>query len=98
MEESTQSTCNLEKVGDKATLWKYKAKIKKKIIGTNTDLKKTAQLKSNNLVHLIDPIFRKIKRLLTLLFKKGNDDPTKNYFDECYMPLVVIKDFNALID
>ena len=31
-------------------------------------------------------------------FKNGDDDPTRNYFDEYYMPLVEIKDFNALID
>ena len=32
-----------------------------------------------------------------LLFKNGNDDPTRNCFDEYYMPLA-IKDFDALID
>ena len=31
-------------------------------------------------------------------FKNGDDDPTRNYFDEYYMPLVEIKDFNTLID
>ena len=33
-----------------------------------------------------------------LSFKNGNDDPTRNYFDEYYMLLVEIKDFDALID
>ena len=33
-----------------------------------------------------------------LSFKNGDDDPAKNYFDEYYMPLVEIKDFNALIN
>ena len=31
------------------------------------------------------------------LFKDGND-PTRNSFDEYYMPIAEIKDFNALID
>ena len=36
--------------------------------------------------------------MFVLSFKNGNDDPTRDSFDECYMPLVEIKDFNALID
>ena len=36
--------------------------------------------------------------MLVLSFKNGNDDPTRNSFDKYYMPLVEIKDFNALID
>ena len=58
----------------------------------------TTQTKSNNLDYLIDPTFGNIYRLFVLSFKNGNDDPTKNYFDEYYMPLVKIKDFNALIN
>ena len=44
---------------------------------------------------MIDPVFRNINRLFILSFKNGDDGPTRN---ECYMPLVKIKDFNALID
>ena len=47
---------------------------------------------------MIDPTFRTINGLLVLSFKNGNDDPTRNSFDKYYMPLVEIKDFNALID
>ena len=36
--------------------------------------------------------------MFVLSFKNGNDNPTKDSFDEYYMPLVEIKDFNALID
>ena len=57
----------------------------------------TTQTKSNNLDYMIDPTCRNINRLFFLSFKKGNDDPTRNSFDEYYMPLVEIKDFNALI-
>ena len=45
-----------------------------------------------------DIIIRNINRLFALLLKNDNDDPTRNSFDEHYMPLVEIKDFNALID
>ena len=37
----------------------------------------------------------KINRLFVLAFKNDNDDPTTNSFDERYMPLLEIKDFNA---
>ena len=52
----------------------------------------------NNLYYLIYPTFRNVNRLFVLSFKNVNDDPTRNSFDEYYMPLVEIKDFNALIN
>ena len=36
--------------------------------------------------------------MFVLSFKNSDDDPTRNSFDECFMSLVEIKDFNALID
>ena len=56
------------------------------------------QAKNNSLDYLIDPTFRNIKRLFVLLFKNGNIDPTRYSFDKYCVPLVEIKDFNALID
>ena len=56
------------------------------------------QPKSNNLDYMIDPTFRNINRLFALCIKNNNDDPTINYFDEHYVPLVKIKDLNALVD
>ena len=47
---------------------------------------------------MIDPTFRNIDRLLAFSFKNSDDDPTRNSFDEYYMPLVEIKDFNTFID
>ena len=58
----------------------------------------TTQPKSNNLVYLIDQTIGNINRLFLLLFKNANNDPTRYSFDKYYMPLVEIKDFNALID
>ena len=43
------------------------------------------QRKINNLDYLIDPTFRNIDKLFVLSFKNGNDDPTRNSFDEYYM-------------
>ena len=64
---------------------KYRSKIK-------------TQPKTNNLDRLIDPTFININRLFVLLFKNGNDDPTRNSFDRYDVPFVEIKDFDALID
>ena len=47
---------------------------------------------------MIDPTFRNIDRLLVFSFRNSDDDPTRNSFDEYYMPLVEIKDFNTFID
>ena len=58
----------------------------------------TAYFKKNNLDYLIDLTFRNINRLFALSFRNGDDSPTRNYFDDYYVPLVDIKDFNALID
>ena len=57
----------------------------------------TTQTKNKNLDYLTDPTFRNINRLFVLSFKNGDDDPTRDSFGD-YMPLVEIKDFNALIE
>ena len=56
------------------------------------------QPKNNNLDYLIDSIFRIINRLFVFSFKNVNNDPKRDLFDKYYIPLVEIKDFNALID
>ena len=58
----------------------------------------TTKAKNNNLGYLIDPPFRNINRLFVLSFKNGGNDPIRYSFDEYYMQLVGIKDFNALIE
>ena len=58
----------------------------------------TTQPKNNNLDYLIDTTVRNMNRLFALPFKNGNNVPKKDFFDEYYMPLVEIEDFNALID
>ena len=36
--------------------------------------------------------------MFVLSLSNGGNNPTRNSFDKYYMPLVEIKDFNALID
>ena len=46
-----------------------------------------AEPKNNNLECIIFPTFRNINRLLVFSFKNGDDYPTRNSFDKCYMSL-----------
>ena len=50
-----------------------------------------------DLDYLIEPKFGNINKLFVHSFKNGDDNPTGNSFDEYYMPLVEIKDFNGSI-
>ena len=70
---------------------------KRKISWNKYRSKITTQPKNNYLDDLIHLIFRNINKLFVLLFKNDDDDPTRYYFEEYYMPLFEIKDFNALI-
>ena len=36
--------------------------------------------------------------MFIFLFKNSDDDPTRDYFNDYYMPLLEIKGFNALVD
>ena len=47
---------------------------------------------------MVDPTFSNINWFYVFSYKDGDNDPTRNSFDKYYMPLVEMKDFNALID
>lgn len=55
----------------------------------------TNQVKSNNLQYLIDPMFHKFNRLFVLSFENKNNIRSYSNYD---VPIVDIKDYNALID
>ena len=58
----------------------------------------TAQPKNNNFHYLVDPTIRNINRLFVLSFKNGNNDPARDSFNEYYMPLVEMKNLDALVE
>ena len=66
----------------------------RKAISWNKHGSEITTQRKKKLDYPIDPTFRKIN----CSFKNGDDDPTGGFFYEYYMPLVEIKDFNALID
>ena len=55
----------------------------------------TTEAINNNLNILIDPTFTNVNRLFVLAFQ--NDDDRQSY-DEFYLPKVMIKDYNVIID
>ena len=77
---------------------KNKPRLRGKISWNKSRSKVKSKPKNNNVDYLIDPTYRNINTLLVCSFKNGNDNPSRNYFNEYYMPLVEMKNFNALID
>ena len=71
---------------------------KRKISWNKCKSEITTHPKNNNLDYLIDPTFKNINRLFAFSFKNSNNDPTRDSFEKYYLPLVEIKDFNALIN
>ena len=55
----------------------------------------TTEAISNNLNILIDPTFTNVNRLFVLAYQTAND---RQSFSQCYLPRVMVKDFNVIID
>ena len=58
----------------------------------------TIQPKNNNLNYLIDPTFMNVNRLFVLSFPRNNNNDSRYYFSNYYVPKVRIDDFNVLTD
>ena len=55
----------------------------------------TTQAVNNNLNILIDPTFTNVNRLFVLAYQNAND---RQSFSQFYLPKVLVKDFNVIID
>ena len=55
----------------------------------------TTEAISNNLNILIDPAFTNVNRLFVLAYQNADD---RQSFSQIYLPRVMIKDFNVIID
>ena len=86
-------------VNDKIKFLENTKQVSKRAISLNKYRSEiTTQPKNDNFDYLIDPTFRNINSLFVPSFKNGDDDPTRDYSEKYYIPLVEIRDFNALID
>ena len=55
----------------------------------------TTEAISNNLNILIDPAFTNVNRLFVLAYQNADD---RQSFSQIYLPRVMVKDFNVIID
>ena len=55
----------------------------------------TTEAINNNLNILIDPTFTNVNRLFVLAYQTAND---RQSFSQFYLPRVMVKDFNVIID
>ena len=55
----------------------------------------TTEAINNNLSILIDPTFTNVNRLFVLAYQNAND---RQSFSQFYLPKVLVKDFNVIID
>ena len=54
---------------------------------------------NNNLTILIDPTFTNVNRLFVLVYQvDANNNDNRQLFSEFYLPRVMVKDFNIIID
>ena len=55
----------------------------------------TTEAVNNNLNILIDPTFTNVNRLFVLAYQNADD---RQSFSQFYLPRVMVKDFNVIID
>ena len=53
---------------------------------------------NNNLNILIDPTFNNVNRLFVLAYQVNNNNDNRKSFLQFYLPRIMIKDFNVIID
>ena len=53
---------------------------------------------NNNLNLLVDPAFTNVNRLFVLAYEFDNNNDDRKSFLQFYLPKVMIKDFNVIID
>ena len=54
---------------------------------------------NNNLDIFIDPTFNNVNRLFVLAYKvDNNDNDNRQSFSQFYLPRVIVKDYNVIID
>ena len=76
-------------------LTNLKSGFKKEIIWNKYRSQMTTQETNNNLNILIDPTFTNVNRLFALAYRTAKD---KQSFSQFYLPNVMVKDYNVIID
>ena len=76
-------------------LTNVKSEFTREIIWNKYRSQMTTEAANDNLNILIDPTFTNVNRLLVLAYQNAND---RQSFSQFYLPRVMIKDFNVIID
>ena len=59
----------------------------------------STEASNNNLNILIDPTFTNVNRLFVLAYEvDNNDNDNRQSFSQFYLPRVIVKDYNVIID
>ena len=86
----------LSKDNEIKLLTNLKSGFKREIIWNKYRSQMTTEAINNNLNILIDPTFTNVNRLFVLAYGKVNND--RQSFSRFYLPNVMIKDYNVIID
>ena len=76
-------------------LTNLKSGFKREIIWNKYRSQMTTEVITNNLNILIDPTFTNVNRLFVLAYQTADD---RQSFSQFYLPKVIVKDFNVIID
>ena len=76
-------------------LTNLKSGFKREIIWNKYRSQMTTEAINNNLNILIDPTFTNVNRLFVLAYQNVDD---RQSYDEFYLPMVVVKEYNVIID
>ena len=86
----------LSKDDDIKLLTNLKSGFKREIIWNKYRSQMTTEAANNNLNILIDPTFTNVNRLFVLAYGQDNND--RQSFSRFYLPNVIVKDYNVVID
>ena len=85
----------LSKDDEMKSLTNLKSGFKREIIWNKYRSQMTTEAVNNNLNILIDPTFTNVNRLFVLAYQNVDD---RQSYDEFYLPKVMVKDYNVIID
>ena len=58
----------------------------------------TSETVNNNLNILVDPTFSNVNRLFVLSYATDDDNYNRQSYSQFYLPKVMVKDYNVIID
>ena len=79
-------------------LTNLKSGFKREIIRNKYRSQMTTEEVNNNLNILVDPTFTNVNRLFVLAFEVKVDDDNRQSFSNFYLPNIMVKDYNVIID